>query len=362
MLRSLVAGVPVSTAGCAGPFGGDTQTGSPESAAPGVPPTDRQNATGAPDEQTPTGTSDGDPLRVGVSPLLAGPVARAAALWNGSRLPTDDEYGTTLADELGSDGPGFAGYFAARHGFTPTETAHHPPFPVAVGEGDDDEIYAALTSGTLDLVAPRAEVFDTIGSEFDASGLVRHDLFRTGQAFVVSTAVHDAGVTSVGRDELLGVYNGRITNWRTVGGPDRDIHLIGTVNDAHPETLDRTFLRDQPQGGADQLYGQVRRKVAAVADRDDTLTRVPLRDVGSLRDGGTDDYRILDVAVNGDPRGPGSAGYPGTYPLPLFTTGEPDRRERAVLDMLSADAVQPAILNEDGGRLAVLPATTGTDR
>lgn len=352
ILRSLVAGVPVSTAGCAGPFGGDTHTGSTDSAVPGTSTTDQRATTGVPTTE---------PLRIGVSSLLAGPVARAASLWNGNRLPTDDEYGTTLADELGSDGRGLAGYFSARHGFTPTETAHHPPFPVAVGEGDDDEISAALTSGTLDLVAPRAEVFDTIGSEFDVSGLVRHDLFRTGRAFVVSTAVHDAGVTSVGRDELLGVYNGRITNWRTVGGPDRDIHLIGTVNDAHPETLDRTFLRDQPQGGADQLYGQVRRKVAAVADRDDTLTRVPVRDVGSLRDGGTDDYRILDVAVNGDPRGPGGAGYPGTYPFPLFTTGEPDRRERAFLDFLSSDALQPAILDRDDGRLRVVPAATTPD-
>jgi hypothetical protein len=65
--------------------------------------------------------------------------------------------------------------------------------------------------------------------------------------------------------------------------------------------------------------------------------------------------------VNGDPRGPGGAGYPGTYPFPLFTTGEPDRRERAFLDFLSSDALQPAILDRDDGRLRVVPAATTPD-
>jgi phosphate transport system substrate-binding protein len=351
VVRALATGLSVFTAGCAGPFGGDDHTGSTNSAAPETSTTDRRATTDAPTLE---------PLRIGVSSLLAGPVARAGTLWNGNRLPTDAEYGATLAADLGSDGPGVAGYVADRHGFTPTDTAHRPPFPVVVGENDDEATHAALGVGTLDVAAPRAEVVDTVASEFDVSELVRHDLFRTGQAFVVSTAVHDAGVTSVGRAELLGIYNGRITNWRTLGGPDRDVHLVGTV-DTHPETLDRTFLHDQPLGGADQVYGQVRRKVAAVADRDDTLTRVPVRDVETLRDGGTDDYRILDVTVDGDSHSLGDAGYPGTYPVPLFTVGDPDRRERAFLDFLSADALHPAILDRDDSRLRVVPAATTPD-
>ncbi|MFC7195220.1 hypothetical protein ACFQL4_12005 [Halosimplex aquaticum] len=44
----------------------------------------------------------------------------------------------------------------------------------------------------------------------------------------------------------------------------------------------------------------------------------------------------------------------------MFTNGQPDRRERAFLDALSAAAVQPMILNDDG-RLAVIPAASKPD-
>lgn len=353
LLRS-AATLAVSTlaAGCSGVFEGTT-------------PADSPTRSGAREQRAPTTTepstteppSADDLLSIATSGLLADPVSRAAALWNGNRQPTDDEYGRTLADRLGSTGPGFAGYFASRHGFTPTGSSHRPPYRVAVGENGGRQSHAALTAGTVDVAAPWPEVFSPVAEEMDVSGLVRHDLFRTGKAFVVSDAVYEAGVTSVTREELLGIYNGRLDNWASLGGPDREIHLAGTVDvQGGPEVLDRTFLRDQPGGGADQLYGQERRKVAVVNDRDDALTRVSLADVESLRDGGRNDYRILEVEVDGDPRGPADAGYPGTYPVPLFTEGPPDRREAAFLDALSAEVVQPAILNEDGNRLDVLPA------
>ncbi len=308
-----------------------------------------------------TSQTANDSLSVATPELLSEPITRLAALWNGNSLPTDDEYGGTHADRLGSSGPGFADYFAKRHGFSPTKTANQPPFRVTVGENGGQDAHAALTAETVDIAALRAETFSTVDSDMDVSGFARHDLFRTGKAIVVSDAIYQAGVTSISREELLGIYNGRLNNWRSLGGPDREIHLVGTVNDSHPEIFEQTVLRDQPLGGADELYGQPRRKVAAVSDRDDTVTRIPVRDVETLRAGGTGDYRLLDIEVDGEPRGPGGIGYPGTYPVPLFTNGSPENHERAFLDALSTAAVQPLILNHADARLDVIPAATKPD-
>ncbi|MFC7195221.1 substrate-binding domain-containing protein [Halosimplex aquaticum] len=182
--------------------------------------------------------------------VLVEPIARAAALWNGNSLPTDETYGGTPADRIGSSGPGFAGYFARRHGFSPTETPNRPPYRVAVGENDGPEALAALRAETADVATLRAETTATVASEMDVSGLVRHDLFRTGTAVVVSDAVYRTGVRSISREELLGVYNARITNWRSLGGPDREIHLIGAVDGDHPEIFEQTFLEDEPRAAS----------------------------------------------------------------------------------------------------------------
>jgi phosphate transport system substrate-binding protein len=316
---------------------------------------------------SPTTRRPSTSARSGDSPLhiataaLASPIARAATLWNGNHLPTNDEYSGSLADDLGSEGPGFAGYFGRRHGFTPTKEPLDPPFRVTVSHADQSDAREALSSGSVGITEFGGEVGSTIADRLDVSAFVRHDLFRMGQVIVVSEELYDAGVTAITSDELLGIYNGRLTNWQSVGGPDGEIYLVGTVDiSGGPERFDRTFLEGQPLGGADQLYGRTGRKVSTVSDRDDTVARIPLPDVESLRSRGTDDYRVLDIEVDGDPRGPGGTGYPGTYPIPLFTEGAPDPREAAFLDALSAEVVQPRIL-DTGDRLAVFPAATDAD-
>jgi phosphate transport system substrate-binding protein len=45
-----------------------------------------------------------------------------------------------------------------------------------------------------------------------------------GFAFVVN---HDVGVKNLTREELIQIFNGKITNWKAVGGNDRPIVIIG---------------------------------------------------------------------------------------------------------------------------------------
>ncbi|RLM41331.1 hypothetical protein DVK00_20315 [Haloarcula sp. Atlit-47R] len=351
-LRGVAALCPPGlSAGCTGIFGRDR-------------PTERYSTTDRADRSatasaTPTETeTTAEPLNI-ATVALTGPVARAATLWNGNPLPTDDEYGRSLADTLGSDGPGLAGYFGRQHGLSPTRQALSPPFEITVASATQTDARDALATGSISIAGLGTEAYAPIDSELDLSGFVRHDLFRAGTVIVVSTALYDSGVTSITRADLLGIYNGRLDNWASLGGPAREIHLAGTVDvQGGPEIFKETVLAGQPRGGADELFGQVDRKVDTVSDRDDTITRIPVRDVRSLRDGGTTDYRILQIEVDGEPRGPGDIGYPATYPVPLFTTGAPGPREAAFLDALSADALQPEILDSDG-RLHVLP--TGAD-
>lgn len=347
-----VLGVSALLGGCSS-FSGD---GSPDE-----DPTDGPSPTERPDTATPStateaaGTDDPDSLHIATTDALLDVLGRAATYWNGNPMPASDDYGRSIAAAAGSDELGLASYFGERHGFSPSKEQHRPPFRVTVGDGSRHRNHDALEAGTVDIAGLGSETYTDVAEDLRLpDDAVRHDLFRTGRVLAVSASVARAGVTSLTPAELRGIYDGRVTNWAAVGGPDRPIHLVTTVGTNPSPPFEQTFL-DGAGGGADELYGRPRRRMRAVRERDDVLTRFFLPSVRILQDGGTSEYQILDVEIDGEPRGPGGLGYPGTYPIPLFTRESPGNRERAFLDMLTTAAVHPWLLPDDGG-LHVLPA------
>jgi phosphate transport system substrate-binding protein len=342
-------------AGCTGLLGGDaTDTPAATGTETRAGGTETQTA-----PETPMSTRP-SPLAIATSGSLDEQMARLAALWNGNPQPTVGEYNRTVADDLGGD-VGFADHFARRHGFAATETPHDPPFRLSVGRGPRVETVDALGAGTVGLVGLGSEAYGPVDEDVAIpTEFARHDLFRTGEALVVSEAVHDGGVTALTREEVLAIYGGEVLNWAAVGGPDREVHLVTTPDGQPSRPFDRRFLRDVDGIPADLVTGRPDRRVRLARDRDDVLTRIPVPDLDTLRDGG-EGYRILDIAVDGRSRGPGGRGYPGTYPIPLFTVGDPGPRVAAVLDALTTPTVQAWLLGETLGArgeesLSVFPA------
>ncbi|MBN1323973.1 MAG: phosphate ABC transporter substrate-binding protein [Methanotrichaceae archaeon] len=53
-----------------------------------------------------------------------------------------------------------------------------------------------------------------------------HLIAYDGICIAVSQLIYDSGVTSLSRDEARAIYNGEITNWMEVGGPDEEIYVV----------------------------------------------------------------------------------------------------------------------------------------
>jgi phosphate transport system substrate-binding protein len=104
-----------------------------------------------------------------------------------------------------------------------------------------------------------------------------HAPVRDGSALVVSRAVAAAGVTGLAPGEVVGIYTGEIENWRAVGGPDREIHVVGGAEGSQPTPL-QAFLhrRDAYGTGLAVRYGRPQRRVAVVDSRDDAVAPVPV--------------------------------------------------------------------------------------
>ncbi len=83
-----------------------------------------------------------------------------------------------------------------------------------------------IAEGNSEIAMASREVTDDerekFGDKFQEN-LIGYD----GIVIAVSREIYDAGVTSLTKDEVKGIYAGEISNWEELGGPDEEILAIG---------------------------------------------------------------------------------------------------------------------------------------
>jgi phosphate transport system substrate-binding protein len=192
-----------------------------------------------------------------------------------------------------------------------------------------------------DLAAERVDLgdtrYETAGSISEPLAVedrfVGHRVATAGSAFIVSPPIIDDGVTSLRADEVRDIYAGEITNWQTVGGPDREIAVIAGPDATPPRWLMDTFFDGVPETGVDERTAQAATRVNEIESRDDAIGEVP---VGFA----VYDVPVLDLSVDGTRYSVSETGYPSTVDLAWYTWGEPDPRERAFVSYLQSPAGQ----------------------
>lgn len=70
------------------------------------------------------------------------------------------------------------------------------------------------------------ELGDDERRRFRGSHLRLHEVARDGVACVVSSEIYQAGVRALTRSQIADIYQGRLTNWQEVGGPNRPIVVV----------------------------------------------------------------------------------------------------------------------------------------
>jgi phosphate transport system substrate-binding protein len=65
--------------------------------------------------------------------------------------------------------------------------------------------------------------------------------------FTIIVNKHLSGITSLRRDQITDIYNGTITNWHSIGGPDLAIKVIGRPSDSGTHAAFTRFVLDQPE-------------------------------------------------------------------------------------------------------------------
>ena len=98
-------------------------------------------------------------------------------------------------------------------------------FQVLVTGGGTGVGIKNIAEGNSDIGMASREVTADEKSQFGdkfKETLVGHD----GIVIAVSKKIHDAGVTSLTKDQVEKIYSGETTNWKDLGGPDEQILAI----------------------------------------------------------------------------------------------------------------------------------------
>jgi phosphate transport system substrate-binding protein len=113
-------------------------------------------------------------------------------------------------------------------------------YHVSVSQTGTGAGITSLGQGNADIAMASREVTSDektkYGDKFQET-LIGYD----GIAICVSKAVYDAGVTALSKDQVKKIYAGNITNWKELGGPDKEIYVISREQGSG--TRD-TFLED----------------------------------------------------------------------------------------------------------------------
>lgn len=164
-------------------------------------------------------------------------------------------------------------------------------------------------------------------------------------ALVVSKDVWDSGVRSISREEMTAIYEGRIANWKELGGTDQRIvffnkepgrgtwsvfaeWLYGSTSKAPLVSFPEVGANEEARNKVNSTRGAISQLSFSWADRKRVF---PL----AIRDGA----RLIDA----DRETIKSGAYPLKRPLLLLTDGEPRDEVKTFVDFILGEKGQELV-------------------
>jgi len=215
----------------------------------------------------------------------------------------------------------------------------------------------ALGDGRADIGMSSRGVKDSDREKFPAVKFHPVSIGQDAVSIVVSKDVWDGGVKDLTAAQIRDLYEGRVTNWKEVGGPDqRVVFLNREPGRGEWEVFTKFLYPDQKEAP--------RTNHAMVGSNEETRNKT-----GGTRGAVTflstpwaDGERVFALGIEQEDgtvieaTGPNiaSGAYPMSRPLYVITNGEPAGAARTLIDYLLSDAGQKLVSKHGYLRLADL--------
>jgi phosphate transport system substrate-binding protein len=333
-------------AGCSGGGGGDGDDGG-DGGDEGSDPTATATETATETEMEAEETTEASTNEMDTSALESGgsstvyPISNtASSYWNANRPASDTEYWPQ--EEYGFDTDlALADYFGSLYGFDPEAGKEGaPPFRWTVGLSHSGTGVRKVRDGLYDIGNSSGNVEDELPDRDSYEKFVDHVTGVDGQPITVSSEIAEAGVDGITGDQLKGIYKGEISNWSEIGGPDREILVLGRVTGSGTRTafVSNVWGNPKEETTVDNRYGQNQRLAAAIAQADNAISYLALAFLDT--DGVTPislEWEGTTYSYQDDENGLDSAEYPLSRDLHMYTWDGTSNKEAAAIYMCLTD-------------------------
>ncbi|MGE3496271.1 MAG: phosphate ABC transporter substrate-binding protein [Candidatus Binatia bacterium] len=205
---------------------------------------------------------------------------------------------------------------------------------------------AMLGDGLVDVAMASKPLGDADRAKYPRVHFTPVQIGADAVALIASRDVWDAGVRALSKEQVRDIYEGRITNWKQVGGPERRIAffnkepgrgtwevfahwLYGDSQKAPPVSFPEVGGNEETRNKAGSTRGALSQLSASWADGRTVFA------LGLAVDGG--------IVVMPTPENIASHRYPMSRPLFVITNGEPSGEARVLIDFLLSERGQALV-------------------
>jgi len=320
-------------AGCSSGSGGDGGSGGNSSSGGG-------GSSGTDDSGSSASASGAstNPLESGGSSTVYPIANSASSYWNANRPASDTEYWPYSEYGIETE-KNLADYWAGLYGFDPGENGD-APFSVTVALSHSGTGVEKVMNGQHDIGNSSGNVQDELPDRDSYESFIDHVVGVDGQPIVVSSEIADSGVDMITGQQLKDLYKGRISNWSELGGPDREIQILGRVKGSGTRTsfVSNVYGNPEEDTTVANRYGQNQRLAQAIAQADNAISYLALAFLG------TDGVSPISLEWEGktysygdEENGLDSREYPLSRDLHMYTWEGTSMKEAAFINMILSE-------------------------
>ena len=205
---------------------------------------------------------------------------------------------------------------------------------------------AQLAAGQIDVAMSSKAVSDEERKRHPGVTFVNTAVGEDAVGIIVRREIFDGGVKSLTREQLRGLFEGRVANWRELGGPDVAVF----VYDKEPGRGTREVLDRYLYGEGNKAPPPPRsRNYAVVGGNEETRAKLLSTEgsVGPLSSAFVEGQpRLAAIAVDGVTPTPAhikDRNYPMSRPLFFVTNGPPKGRAKRFVDYVLSETGQATV-------------------
>lgn len=147
----------------------------------------------------------------------------------------------------------------------------HPDVNIFVNSGGSGVGINQVGEGKIAIGMASRGITPSEKASYPETNFFVHGIGKDAVVPVVSSEIYDAGVRSLTLEQIAGIYLGEISNWRAVGGPEREILVIDKEKSRGTRhVFMQTVLGDEKAEapGADLVLGSNNEEQTAIVQSD----------------------------------------------------------------------------------------------